>query len=292
MLRLLDQRPDGRRLFAVESFEDLDLEAFLPMLDRAWQLDYAGEPRLDFNATVLRRMMRDPWWVAVLAVGAGGEPIGFELALERTLYAGGRTFSAWYASIFSVAAEHRREGLGRWVLEGINRLVFDERGADLIVSTFHEGHSGSPVVQSTFDRIDDWGVARFHRSPIWSRRLDGAPLPPLEPAPAWTRLAKGDDLKALDRPLRESFGASFALTESLAAHYLDAADQASGIFCEQGGAGPRLCGYNILPMAKDDRRLRPIGQLQFLFAPGASDPSSETWSIAWRSISRNRAASP
>ena len=45
-----------------------------------------------------------------------------------------------------------------------------------------------------------------------------------------------------------------------------------GILWQRDGAqSPSLVGFNILPMVKDDRRLKPIGQLQFLLAPGASD---------------------
>src|SRR5688500_16778571 len=156
MLHLLDRRADGYQLFAITSADDLDWGAFLPMVDRAWKLDYADEPRLDFDEAVIRRMARGPWWVGVLAVAADGAPVGFELALERTLRVAGRTLRAYYASVFTVAAEHRRQGLGRWILEAINRLVFDEHEADLIVSTFHQGHAGSPAVQSTFDRIPGW----------------------------------------------------------------------------------------------------------------------------------------
>jgi GNAT superfamily N-acetyltransferase len=295
VLRLLDQRTDGYRLFEISSLDDLGLDALLPMLDRAWRLDYAGEARLDFDRAVLRKMMRDPWWVGVLAVDSDGRPAGFELALERTLYVGERTFDAWYASVFTVAADHRRRGLGRWILEGINRLVFEDRGGDVIVSTFHEGHAGSPTVQSTFDRIEDWGVARFHRSPIWTRRLDRQPLPPLDPAPAFVELTQVGaglepclagrpvldagglstqtlDAGAVDALVRSSFSASFALTESLGAQYLNPIDATSGLLrYEDAPAGACLCAWNILPMAIEAHRLRPVGQLQLVLAPGASD---------------------
>jgi hypothetical protein len=274
VLRLLGQRADGHRLFEVGSYADLDLDTLVPMLDRAWRLDYAGAARLDFDGAVLRKMMRDPWWVAVLAVDGDGKPSAFELALERTLYVKGRTLHAFYASVLTVSADHRSQGLGRLVLGGINRLVFAERGADVIVSTFHEGHSGSPAVQSTFDRIPGWGVVRFHRTPIWSRRLDRDPLPPLDPAPAVEALEPATgrgtplDLGALEAQIRAAFSASFALSESLGAQYLAPEDGTSGLLLYQEDA---LCGFNILPMAIEDHRLRPVGQLQLLHAPGASE---------------------
>lgn len=268
MLRPLAERDDGYRLLEIESLNDLDLGTLLPMLDGAWKLDYAGQPRLDFDEAVLRKLMHGPWWVGVLAVGPDGAPVGFEIALERTLHAAGHTFRCFYASVFTVAAGHRRKGLGRFVLEGINRLVFEHRGGDLILSTFHEGQAGSPAVQSTFDRIPGWDVVRFHRSPIWSRRLDQNPLPPLERAPAFFDLdEEAADAGAIVDRARANFAASFALSESLAGQYLNPRNSASGITVfEPVAGGSGLCGWNILPMAIDDRKLRPIGQLQLLLA--------------------------
>jgi GNAT superfamily N-acetyltransferase len=276
MLRRLDQRADGSELFELTSIDDLDFGTFLPMVDRAWSLDYADEPRLDFDEAVLRKLAHDPWWVGVLAVSGDGSPVGFELALERTLRVSGRTLRAYYASVFTVSADHRRQGLGRWILEGINRLVFAERGADLILSTFHQGHAGSPTVQSTFDRIPEWGVVRFHTSPIWSRRLDRDPLPALEPPMSFVQLERLPDGRAIDDLLRGTFAASFALSESLSAQYLNPHNQASGLLLYELGSGRiALSGFNVLPMAINERRLRPIGQLQLLAAPGCSSAQIE-----------------
>ena len=294
MLRPLAERADGYRLLEIGSIDDLDLATFLPMLDRAWRADYAGEPRLDFDEAVLRKLTPGSSWVGVVAVAPDGSPVGFELALERTLRAAGKTFRCFYASVFTVAADHRRRGLGRFILEGINRLVFDQREADLILSTFHEGHAGSPAVQSTFDLIPGWGVVRFHRSQIWSRRLDRNPLPALERVPTYVELemtaggpdsgvtardhgVAAPDAGTIDARLRASFSASFALSASLAAQYLNPRNAASGmILYEPGAPGFGLVGWNVLPMAIDDRRLRPIGQLQLLLAPERSAATVET----------------
>lgn len=296
MLRPLDQRADGYQLFEVTSIDDVGFRTFLPMVDRAWMLDYADQPRLDFDEAVFRKLAQGRWWVAVLAVDGDGSPVGFELALERTLRVGDRSFRAYYASAFTVSADHRRKGLGRWVLEGINRLVFEDRGADLILSTFHQGHAGSPVVQSTFDRIPGWGVARFHDSAIWSRRLDRDLLPALESAPTFVQLemagdrpesglrarAGGDtravpDARAIDDLLRGEFHVSFALSASLSAQYLNPDNEASGLLLYDLGSG-RIClaGWNVLPMARNERRLRPVGQLQLMAAPGSTGSQIET----------------
>ena len=281
MLRSLDRREDGYEVFEITSIDDLDFASFVPMVDRAWKHDYIDEPRLDFNEAVLRKLTPGSWWVAVLVCSVNGSPVGFELALERTLRVRERTLHAYYASVFTVCADHRRKGLGRWILEAINRLVFEEHEADVIVSTFHEGHAGSPAVQSTFDRITEWGVARFHTTPIWSRRLDREPLAPLDSPPRFVQLERlGEDsvpsARAIDDLLRAEFETSFSLDTSLGAQYLNPANEASGTLLYELGAD-RLClaCFNVLPMAINERRLRPIGQLQLLLAPRCTDAELE-----------------
>ncbi|MDX1383715.1 MAG: hypothetical protein R3190_08740 [Thermoanaerobaculia bacterium] len=294
MLRPLDDR-DGYRLFEIGTLEDLDLATLLPMLDAAWALDYEGQPRLVFDRDYLEMVTGGDAWLGVLATTEGGAPVGFELAFERCLYVRGRPLKAYYVSIFTVAADHRRRGLGSWVLEGINRLVFDEHGADLILSTFHEGHAGSPTVQSTFDRIADWGVSRFHPTRIWSRRLDKDPLLPLDETPAGTRVVVDDDTTelrpvdesgcAIDPPsrasieegLRSGFDLAFSLRAGFAARYLAPGETAArSRLYDFGGGAACLVSYNLMHMAIDDHRLRPIGQLQTVWAPACSEEQVRT----------------
>ena len=291
MFRLLDQR-DGYRLGEITSISDLDLETFVPMVDAAWALDYVDQPRLIFDESYLAKVMGGSSWLAVVACADAGEPVGFEIAFERTLYVRGEPLEAYYVSVFTVSANHRRRGLGSWVLEGINRLVFEERGADLIVSTFHDDHAGSPAVQSTFDRIADWGVDRFHRTPIWSRRLDKDPFAPLADPPPWAELQLDDggnetairaaeghatvtkptSLAELDDELRSGYELSFALEASLAEQYLMPGNPASATHLYDFGDEARcLCCFNLSSMAINDHRLRPIGQLQMLHAPDCSE---------------------
>ena len=281
MLRSLDQREDGYEIFEVTSIDDLDFASLVPMMDLAWKVDYADEARLDFDEAVLRKMMPGSFWVAVLVCSSDGAPVGFELALERTLRVREQTLRAYYASVFTVCADHRRKGIGRWILEAINQLVFEEHEADVIVSTFHEGHAGSPAVQSTFDRISRWGVERFHASPIWSRRLDKEPLAPLEAPLRFLRISgSGEgpsaDASSLDDLIRAEFETSFALDTSLGAQYLNPAGEASGAHVYELGLERRclLC-FNVVPLKVNDRQLRPIGQLQFLLAPGCSEAEIE-----------------
>ena len=285
----MDRRDDGYELFEITEMDDLDFAAFVPMADAAWKHDYTDQARLDFDEAVIRKMAAGSFWVAVLACTADGSPVGFELALERRLRVRGRSLHAFYASVFTVSVDHRRKGLGRWILEGINELVFERRGADVIVSSFHSGHAGSPAVQSTFDRIDDWGVVRFHTSPIWSRRLDKEPLPPLDPVPVFASLqmvgelpeeglrAVGDpsgvELPSptqIDGALLDQFEASFAFADSFAAQYLGRNPASGTLLYDLGPGRSCLAGYNIMPMSINDHRLRPVGQLQFLLAGDCS----------------------
>jgi len=166
MHRLLDTR-DGLTRYAITSIEDLDLPAIVALIAEAWQTDYSDRVRPHFNEAFLRRLMAEPsTWVGVLICTDDGDPVGIEVALERILYCRQARLRAYYATVFTVSGRYRRRGIGRWLLEGINHLAFDEQQADLIFSTFHHSHAGSPTVQSTFDRIPNWGVNRFYSTPI------------------------------------------------------------------------------------------------------------------------------
>lgn len=290
-VRSLGARDDGYELFEIASIDELDLDVFLPVVEEAWKHDYRDQVRQDFTESVLRKLMPGESWVAVLARSRDGSPVGFEVAFERQLLVGQRALRAYYASVFTVSVEHRRRGIGRWVLEGINRLVFVEQGADVIVSTFHLGHAGSPAVVSTFDRIEGWGVRHLHETKIWSRRLDKEPLPSLEKTPRFARIAltrggsnarlevvDGDtsievpSSTELERALQAEFDVAFALRHSLSGQYLNPDNEASGFLLYDSDDGrPCIAGFNIMPMSINDHRLRPVGQLQFLLAPGASE---------------------
>jgi hypothetical protein len=214
-----------------------------------------------------------------------GQPVGFELALERTLYCRQAPLRTYYATVFTVSAQHRRRGIGRWLLEGINRLVFEEQQADLIFSTFHHGHAGSPTVQSTFDRIPDWGVHRFYTTPIWSRRLDRDPLPSLPEPISVTRVvwpeghaewtAQADSapsvartlptLDAFTQTIRRQYDVAFGLDASFRTLYLlpDTPD-AGTLWYELGQDASCCASFYLTPLVVNERRLRPSGVIQCL----------------------------
>ena len=135
-------------------------------MSQAWSADYIDHLRPDFNEDYLKHALTGKSWVAVLVATEAGEPVGFELALERTLYIREQQLKAYYATLFTVSSQHRRRGIGRWVLEGINQLAFEQNQANLTFSMFHRGAAGSPTVQATYDDIAHWGVNRFHQTPI------------------------------------------------------------------------------------------------------------------------------
>ncbi|MEM1246340.1 MAG: hypothetical protein AAGK22_08200 [Acidobacteriota bacterium] len=287
-------RYDDFEVFAVRTLEGLDLDRLVPMMDRAWKLDYAGEARQTFGHEVLKKLLRGDGWIAVLACTGEGAPIGVELALERQLAVGDRTLRTYYVTVFSVCPDHRRKGVGRRVLEGINRMVFEEEGAELIHSTFHEGYAGSPTVQSTFDPIEDFAVCRYHASPIWSRRLDKDPLPPLNRAlrvsRAWCSSStteqltlgpcgsahpvnfKAPSIVELNEWVRSEFSVGFLFESSLRSQYLGEDGSQSGLlFYEFGGGGRAALTYNLMPMKIDDHPLKPVGQIQTVMTRGCAE---------------------
>ena len=284
MLQPLDTR-DGLTRYAITSIADLDFPALLALMAEAWQADYTDHVRPDFTEAFLRRLMGGTAWVGVLVCTAAGQPVGFELALERTLYCRQASLRVYYASVFTVSAQHRRRGIGRWLLEGINQLVFEEQQADLIFSTFHQGHAGSPTVQSTFNRIPGWGVHRFHTTPIWSRRLDRDPLPSLPEPVSVTRVVWPADraewtvqadstaaahltlptLDAFTHTLRTHYDVAFGLDASFRTQYLrpDLPD-AGTLWYDLGQEACCCASFSLTPLVVNARRLRPVGVLQAL----------------------------
>jgi hypothetical protein len=276
---------DGLTRYAVTSIADLDLPALLVLMAEAWQADYTDHVRPDFNEAFLRRMMAGATWVGVLVCTEAGQPVGFELALERTLFCRQVPLRAYYATVFTVSAQQRRRGIGRWLLEGINQLVFEEQQADLIFSTFHHGHAGSPTVQATFDRIPDWGVQRFYTTPIWSRRLDREPLPPVSEPISVTRVvwpeghtewtAHADSavsvarslptLDAFTHTIRRQYDVAFGLDASFRTLYLLPEWPDAGTLWYELGQGATCCAsFYLTPLVVNDRYLRPVGVIQSL----------------------------
>ena len=283
MLKPLGSR-DGLVRYSVGSLDDLDRAALAAVMSDAWLLDYVDRLRPDFGAHYLEHALAGSSWVAVLVATEAGEPVGFELALERTLHIRNTRLKAYYATLFTVSAEHRRRGIGGWVLEGINQLAFEENQADLIFSMFHRGAAGSPTVQATYDDISGWGVNRFHQTSGWGRRIDKEPLPSVpepqavacivwpEDQAEWSAEAiKGQvslpSSETFRQTVRNRFDVSFDLEASFRNHYLGA-DGADGgmLWYELGGDATCCISYGLMPLAVNDRKLRPAGFAQTVHA--------------------------
>ena len=282
MLRTLDRFDDGHELVEVTSLEHLDVDALLAMIDEAWRVDYAGTPRIEFDRHSLHRFCPAGHWVGVLMRSPEGAPVGFEVAMERELVVDRRRLRVFYVSMLSVSAHHRRRGFGRRILEGINRIVFEERQGDLIFSTFQDDHAGAPTVHATFDRISDWDVRHFHSSPIWSRRLDREPLAapsvPVEcralsvgpacsaPADRVPAATVGDDaLQELESWVVARHSVAFGFGASVRRQYLSPHldGPPAGLFVyELTGGRKAVLGWYVMSLAIDEHRLRPVGQLQ------------------------------
>ena len=287
MLRPLAERTDGYRLLEIGSIDDLDLAAFLPMLDRAWRADYAGEPRLDFDEAVLRKLAR-------LVLGRcrrrwpDGSPVGFELALERASCRW-KPFAV-FTRPSSRCGRSAPPGPGPLLLEGINRLVFEQRGGDLILSPSTKGTPApppcSPRSTSFPAGVSSGSIAARSGAGGWT----AVPCQRSSACPPTSSSRGGGRRRRDRRRARAAFAASFALSASLAAQYLNPSQRASGMILFEPGAGGRgLVGWNVLPMAIDDRRLRPIGQLQLLLA---DDRCRRRWCTTRRTASPSAAASP
>lgn len=285
--RALESR-QGLTSYAVTSIDDLDVPALTTLVDEAWRTDHSHQARLMWDEAFLRWFLTEPPWVGVLLCTPAGLLVGFELALERTLYGRQQEFRAYYASALAVSSSHRRRGLGRWLLEDLHHLVFVERRADLIYSSFLDGRAGGPTVEDTYARLPDWGVQRFHTSPIWGQRLDRIP-PSSAPLGSSLRVARvvcdagatvltpiaDEDMlppplipsvKTLNETLRTRYEAAFGLGESFRAQYLSPRAARAGTFWYATDDDEAHCAisFQLTPIARPAPGL--VGQIQTVHA--------------------------
>jgi GNAT superfamily N-acetyltransferase len=296
---------DGYQRWALDSLEHTDIAALGDLLSSAWARDYAGEAYPEFNADLLNRMMAPDGAVAVLVETSAGRPVGFELAMPRSITRDGQRFKTYYVTAFATAPDLRRQGLGRYVLEGINDVVFKQRDADLIFSCFHEGHAGSHTVQATFASLTGHAVCQFARSSLYSRRiaveedssedkrqgrvddaiaLEAGPkmtilAGPLAPNPNADANAAPDikgqadiripSLAELNSLATNGFAAGFALSESFEQLYLQGSNEHQGsLWFEFPHGGQVWVTYWIVPLAIDQRSIGTCAQLQTIADSG------------------------
>lgn len=82
MLKPLGAR-DGLTRYGVGAKDDVDLAVLAAVMSEAWAADYTDHLRPDFGEHYLHHALAGSSWVAVLVCTEAGEPVGFELALER-----------------------------------------------------------------------------------------------------------------------------------------------------------------------------------------------------------------
>jgi GNAT superfamily N-acetyltransferase len=284
MLQVLDTRHD-LTCYVATSVHDLPWAELLVLLDDAWGADYRNQSRMALDEPFLRRLMADhSVWVACLLYTQAHQLLGFELALERTLYWHGDALPVYYPRLFTIHQHYRRRGYGRWLLHCINRLLFEERGAALAFVAFHAGHAGLPTVQQTHAVLPDWGLQCFSTAPVWGCRLDR--LPPPETAVLATRLAVQPDgllwpessgvetavssplssLEAFRTALRK-YDVAFDPGENFGAQYLrgDTPDAGTYGYHFRDEAVCSL-SYDMVTLLENERCLGRLGRIQTVYA--------------------------
>jgi len=285
-LRTMDSR-NGLTRHVVTSTSDFDLDALAGLMEESWASDYADKIRIDFNKTHLHHMMEGGEWFALLICDDAGHPVGFEIAMERTLLCHGRPSKTFVVTAFTVSSKQRRRGIGRWLLEGINQVAFEERDAKFLISSFHHGAAGSPTVQATFDQIEGFGVNRFHTFPSWGRRIDKQPLPPIEGDAAVARLQQRDhtpdwvaisdnesgnkapppSVPAFTEALSHRYDVAYSPTQSFREYYLRAdSPEAGALWYDFGDGATCFVSYALTPLIVNQRPLRPTGLIQAVHA--------------------------
>jgi GNAT superfamily N-acetyltransferase len=268
------------RTYAVSACEDLDIPELTEMIRLAWQRDYADAPRPDFDESCLQAMMTGPYWIAVLIVDANDKPVAFEVAFERRIRCAGWAAKAYYASVLSVHPDHRRRGLGRALVSGINRLAIEQGEAALVFSTFHQGHAGSPTVQATFDDIPGWDVVRFHGSSMWRRRLGsrsrgGARISDDVPRALPVLLSEADDSLHLtsdenavlatrldiEHRVQKRCAVAFELAADYRREYFEPNPRGGSLWCDAGGVGV-LVPYSIWQIEARPDVMVTVGVIQ------------------------------
>lgn len=277
----------------ITRFDEQDMTRLLAMVDAAWRLDYQEDFRLDFSAGFMDRCTAQPGWFGVLVLDDSGAPIGWEIAMPRVLRTGAREFNAFYVTMFSVAPDHRRRGIGKQVLEGINEEAFGVRGADLIFSTFHGGHAGSPTVQATFDAAG-LQVNRFQETPAFVLRFDRAELPESgEGLPMILAVSlEGDvvvdadagrqlvNVSELDAAIAEAHEVSFRSTDLLGVFANPAVDTAKSYWLEFDDGAWCWVNATVNHLRYNEHAVGTSMQLQTLYGEGLTDVQVEQTIVA------------
>ncbi len=294
MRQSLDTR-NGLTCSTFDAPQDIDQTALLNFLNTSWQADYVDQPYFVFDHVYLSRLMRcRHHWIGGLITDRRDMPIGFEICIERTLYCRGQRFQAYYNRLFTIHADYRRQGLGSWLVRQMNHVLFKERGTALIVSAFHPGHAGFPTAQHIHQPIPDappctdWRLQCIHQAPLWARRLDLGPLPPISAGLTPTRLFHQPHNSTwvpepvVEVPTSRPWPIAEALNTSLAtqvqiglgfdanfqAQYLHRHDDGAGTFWYAFDTSAQcVLSYDIITLMYKGDPLGQLGRIQSVFAP-------------------------
>ncbi len=289
MRYILDTRQD-LTCYAVTTMDDIAWTELLEMVDTAWQADAQGQASLVLDAPLLSRLLSAPRWLAGVVCTSTGAPVGFALLMERLLYWHQQPLRAYYLSCLTVAAQHRRRGLGRWLVHCLHPLLFDMHGAALVIAAFDPERAGLPTVQQTVADCPGWAFRPFHTAPIWGTRL-ATPSRPLDatpwaatrvalPAGATALLSVGDEYPArtprlpsvasVTAALCTQYDVAFGLEASVRARYFRPDTPAGTWWYVYRNAQARHCGLSaeLVTVRIPTGHLGLVGIIQAVYAPG------------------------
>ena len=257
------------------------------------------EPRLRrraatrFDETVLRKLAQDPWWVGVLAVSGTARRSGsswrWSARCERR--AGRFTPTTRRSSPSPPITDDRVSAAGS------SKASIGWSSPSAAATSSCRRSTRDTRVRPPCSRLSTasrLGRREIPPSPIWSsatrsRSAGGdATVAELRPARAVERRCR-----AIDDLLSAEFEASFTLSESLSAQYLDPENQASGLFATTSASGRiALAGWNILPMASTSGACVRSVSCSCCRPGAAAARRSRRSCITWGSSSPSAAASP
>lgn len=288
MRRVID-RHDSFTCSAVTSVHDLDLPRLSALLDEAWQADYADQFRIVFDESFIRQQMHEDACVAVMICAQDGSLIGFELALERTLYWRRQPLRAYYAILLSISPHYRRQGLGQWMLRCLHQFLFDEQQADVIVSAFQAGYAGLPTVRQSYAGLPGQNIKSFHMADVWGCWLGHDPRPDPETMLSATRLTLSagsthltpivcehqvepraiPSVPAFIDKLRTQYQAAFGLQGSYQTRYLRCAASGATTYWyefEKGEDAQCCISFDMAMMLDKTCQIGRLGNIQTVYA--------------------------
>lgn len=288
MNAILDTRHD-LTCYAVTAVDDIAWPGIMAMVDAAWQADAQEQTYMVLDAPLMSRLLSASTWLAGVVCTSTGAPVGFALLVERLLYWHQQPWRAYYLSFLTVAAQHRRRGLGQWLLHCLQHHLFQAHGADFIVAAFDPARAGLPTVQKTVAHCSGRAFKPFHTAPLWGMRLKMPSRPP--GAVAWeaTQVAlpmgatalspMGDERQAstprlpsvtsVTAALRTQYGVAFGLETSIRARYFRPDTPGAGTWwyaCRN--AQEHYCGlsFELVTVRPPTGHLGMVGIIQAVYA--------------------------